>query len=311
MSCFGCISRLRLVFRQFPPEPPTLELFGRQLIRKNVFILLLSFVVFLPYLTVDAFAQSNETGSTVDMLDAGTLPLGLRLVGIQIHLDPGYKTYWREPGDSGLPPVFDWQGSENVESIDIRWPVPVRFADGSGSSIGYNESVILPVLVTLRDTVQRARLKLKIDYGICAELCVPALGEGDLTLLPDTVVTPHRERVEAALGTVPQTARLGDDSLPGVIGIEPDTKETALRVKVARLAGSGEPDLFVEGPKGWYFGQPVLSGATYGTELDWLVPIEQKPDGGRLAGLTLRLTAVAGSKATETSIRLDEQGRAR
>jgi len=286
-------------------------MFEAQLFRKRVFILLVSFIFCLPYLTSGTFAQSNKTGSTVDMLDAGTLPVGLRLVGIQIHLDPGYKTYWREPGDSGLPPVFDWQGSENVATVDVRWPVPVRFADGSGSSIGYKDSVILPVLVTLRDTGQPARLKLKIDYGICAELCVPALGEGELSLLPDTVVTPHRERVEAALGRVPQSAQLGDGVLPGVVGIEPDVKETVLRVKFARLAGSGEPDLFVEGPKGWYFGQPVLSGATDGTELDWLVPVEQKPDAGSLAGLTLTLTAVAGSKVTETSIRLDEQGRAR
>ena len=311
MYYFGCFSRLRLIFRQFQSGSPTLEMFEAQLFRKRVFILLVSFIFYLPYLTSGTFAQSNKTGSTVDMLDAGTLPVGLRLVGIQIHLDPGYKTYWREPGDSGLPPVFDWQGSENVATVDVRWPVPVRFADGPGSSIGYKDSVILPVLVTLRDTAQRARLKLKIDYGICAELCVPALGEGELSLLPDTVVTLHRERVEAALGTVPQSARLGDGVLPGVVGIEPDVKETVLRVKVARLAGSREPDLFVEGPKGWYFGQPVLSGATDGTELDWLVPVEQKPDAGSLAGLTLTLTAVAGSKVTETSIRLDEQGRAR
>ena len=311
MHYFGCFSRLRLIFRQFQSGSPTLEMFEAELFRKRVFILLVLFIFFLPYLTSGTFAQSNKTGSTVDMLDAGTLPVGFRLVGIQIHLDPGYKTYWREPGDSGLPPVFDWQGSENVATVDVRWPVPVRFADGSGSSIGYKDSVILPVLVTLRDTAQRARLNLKIDYGICAELCVPALGEGELSLLPDTVVTPHRERVEAALGRVPQSAQLGDGVLPGVIGVEPDVKETVLRVKVARLAGSREPDLFVEGPKGWYFGQPVLSGATDGKELDWLVPVEQKPDAGSLAGLTLTLTAVAGSKATETSIRLDEQGRAR
>jgi DsbC/DsbD-like thiol-disulfide interchange protein len=286
-------------------------MFEAQLFRKRVFILLVSFIFFLPYLTSGAFAQSNKTGSTVDMLDAGTLPVGLRLVGVEIHLDPGYKTYWREPGDSGLPPVFDWQGSENVASVDVRWPVPVRFADGSGSSIGYKDSVILPVLVTLRDTAQRARLKLKIDYGICAELCVPALGEAELSLLPNAAATPHREQVEAALGRVPQSAQLGDGLLPGIIGVEPDEKQTALRVKVARLAGAGEPDLFVEGPKGWYFGQPVLSGATDGAELDWLVPVEQKPEDGTLAGLALTLTAVAGAKATETSIRLDEQGRAR
>ncbi len=311
MHYFGCFSRLRLIFRQFQSGSPTLEMFEAQLFRKRVFILLVSFIFFLPYLTSGAFAQSNKTGSTVDMLDAGTLPVGLRLVGVEIHLDPGYKTYWREPGDSGLPPVFDWQGSENVASVDVRWPVPVRFADGSGSSIGYKDSVILPVLVTLRDTAQRARLKLKIDYGICAELCVPALGEAELSLLPNAAATPHREQVEAALGRVPQSAQLGDGLLPGIIGVEPDEKQTALRVKVARLAGAGEPDLFVEGPKGWYFGQPVLSGATDGAELDWLVPVEQKPEDGTLAGLALTLTAVAGAKATETSIRLDEQGRAR
>lgn len=311
MHYFGCFSRLRLIFRQFQSGSPTLEMFEAQLFRKRVFILLVLFIFFLPYLTSGAFAQSNKTGSTVDMLDTGTLPLGLRLVGVEIHLDPGYKTYWREPGDSGLPPVFDWQGSENVASVDVRWPVPVRFADGSGSSIGYKESVILPVLVTLRDSAKPARLKLKIDYGICAELCVPALGEAELSLLPNAAATPHRERVEAALGRVPQSAQLGDGLLPGIIGVEPDAKESALRVKVGHVAGSREPDLFVEGPKGWYFGQPVLSGSTDGAELDWLVPVEQKPDAGSLAGLTLRLTAVAGSKATETSIRLDEQGRAR
>ena len=282
-----------------------------QKINKNVFILLVSFIFLTPYPTSSAFAQSNKTGSTVDMLDTGTVPMGIRLVGIEIQLDPGYKTYWREPGDSGLPPVFDWQGSENVASVDVRWPVPVRFADGAGTSIGYKESVILPVLVTLRDAGQPARLKLKIDYGICAELCVPALGEAELSLLPNAAATPHRERVEAALGRVPQSAQLGDGVLPGIIGVESDAKESALRVKVGHLAGSGDTDLFVEGPKGWYFGQPILSGATGGAELDWVVPVEQKPEDGRLAGLALTLTAVAGAKATETSIRLDEQGRAR
>lgn len=237
--------------------------------------------------------------------------MGIRLVGIEIHLDPGYKTYWRDPGDSGLPPVFDWQGSENIEALDVKWPVPVRFTDGARTSIGYTDSVILPVLVTLRDGTRPARLKLRVDYGICADLCVPALGEVELSLMPDVLSTPNRARVEEALRRVPQSAQPGDGVLPGIILVESDAKATALRVKVGQAAGSRDTDLFVEGPKGWYFGQPIVSGGTGGAELDWIVPVEQTPEDGTLAGLTLTLTAVAGVKATETSIRLDEKGRAR
>ena len=58
--------------------------------------------------------------------------------GIEIRLDPGWKTYWRYPGDSGVPPTLDFAGSENVKSVTALWPAPQRFADGAGGhSIGY------------------------------------------------------------------------------------------------------------------------------------------------------------------------------
>src|SRR3954468_23707031 len=67
--------------------------------------------------------------------------------GIEFRLDPGWKTYWRYPGDSGVPPVFDFSASENLKSVAVLWPAPHRFSDGSGHSIGYERSAIFPLQV--------------------------------------------------------------------------------------------------------------------------------------------------------------------
>src|ERR1039458_7923592 len=68
--------------------------------------------------------------------------------GIEIRLDPGWKTYWRYPGDSGVPPTFDFAGSENVKSVTVLWLAPERFADGAGGhSIGYHGDVVFPLRI--------------------------------------------------------------------------------------------------------------------------------------------------------------------
>ena len=79
-------------------------------------------------------------------LIAGGQQGGSWLAGIEITLDPGFKTYWRNPGDSGLPPRFDWSGSENVAGVDVRWPAPERHEDAAGVAYVYGDEVVLPVL---------------------------------------------------------------------------------------------------------------------------------------------------------------------
>ena len=59
--------------------------------------------------------------------------------GIELRLAPGWKTYWRYPGDSGIPPRFDFAKSRNVKSVTVRWPAPQRLTDESGTSIGYKQ----------------------------------------------------------------------------------------------------------------------------------------------------------------------------
>jgi DsbC/DsbD-like thiol-disulfide interchange protein len=101
--------------------------------------------------------------------------------GIEIKLGAGWKTYWRDPGDSGAPPIFDFSASENVKSVSVLWPAPHRFPDGAGgNSIGYVDHVILPLHVVTADDAKQTALRLKLAYDICANICIPV--EANLAL---------------------------------------------------------------------------------------------------------------------------------
>src|SRR5580700_10444176 len=101
--------------------------------------------------------------------------------GIELQLDPGWKTYWRYPGDSGVPPTFDFSGSDNVKSVTVEWPAPQRFPDGAGgNSIGYVGRIILPLRVFQNNAAKATSLHLKLGYDVCGNLCVPA--DANLTL---------------------------------------------------------------------------------------------------------------------------------
>ena len=116
--------------------------------------------------------------------------------GVQIRLDPGWKTYWRTPGDSGVPPSFDWSGSKNLKEAQVLYPAPRRFADASGTAIGYEDEVVFPIKITPERPDEPVELKLNVDYGLCKTLCIPneaslsielppqmAAGQGDDLLL--------------------------------------------------------------------------------------------------------------------------------
>ena len=98
---------------------------------------------------------------------------GSILIGLDLTLDPPYKTYWRSPGDSGFAPIISTQGSTNIASIDVRWPVPRRFSDASGVINGYEKSLILPILIKPHNENSAITLHFTMDYGVCHTQCVP------------------------------------------------------------------------------------------------------------------------------------------
>ena len=105
---------------------------------------------------------------TVDLDGEPTL-----VAGIQLRMDPGWKTYWKNPGDSGVPPSFDWSGSKNLKHAEVLYPAPHRFADANGTAIGYDDEVVFPVKLTPERPGEPIELKLAFAYGLCKDLCIP------------------------------------------------------------------------------------------------------------------------------------------
>src|SRR6201747_2580994 len=95
----------------------------------------------------DASPWQRDGHSAVRLL-AGSRSGAVLLGGIAFQLQPGWKTYWRTPGDSGVPPRFDFSKSENVEAVTVLWPGPTKFDDGAGGhSLGYKQQVVLPLRI--------------------------------------------------------------------------------------------------------------------------------------------------------------------
>jgi DsbC/DsbD-like thiol-disulfide interchange protein len=226
--------------------------------------------------------------------------------GVEIKLKPGWKTYWRYPGDSGVPPVLDFSKSQNVERVTVLYPAPTRFPDGAGGhSIGYKGDLILPLHVVAKNGGEPVLLRLKLDYAVCEKLCVPA--QANLELALTGVASVQDAAVAAAEARVPTPVRIGEGGTPAIAAVHRENGPGKPRVLVDVAAPAGEPvTVLAEGPTAqWALPLPEpVAGAPpglqrFGFELDGL------PPGATVSGATLRLTAMAGGKAVEAAFRLD------
>lgn len=224
------------------------------------------------------------------------------LAGIEITLDQGFKTYWRNPGDSGLPPRFDWSGSENVAGTEVRFPAPYRHMDAAGVAYVYGKKVVLPVLIKAKDARKPVKLVLSAEYGVCKDICIPAHANLTLDLIQDG---PDRDAIEAALAKVPRPQALGAQADLSVVSVEPVIQDKPAFSVTVRAPEGAKPSLFAEGPENWYLSTSLPDDANRFT-----VIVEEKPKDAS-GPVSLRLTLVAGGKAIETEISLDGNGKPR
>jgi len=228
--------------------------------------------------------------------------------GIEIKLDPGWHTYWRDPGDTGAPPTFDFSGSSNVKSATVQWPAPESFPDGAGgTSIGYVDRVILPLQVTRKDAGKSAVLHVKLGYAVCGNLCIPV--EADLQLGLDGK-GGEDTAIRQAESRVPRQVTLGPESGPAhglaITGVRLEPGKPHERVVVDLTAPAQTPvQLFVEGPTpDWSLPQPQATGSS-GTTRHFAFDLDGLPPGAKAKGATLTLTAVSGGDAIEVPAPLD------
>jgi DsbC/DsbD-like thiol-disulfide interchange protein len=223
--------------------------------------------------------------------------------GIEIRLAPGWKTYWRYPGDSGVPPRFDFAGSGNVKSVTVLWPAPQRLVDSEGVTIGYKTGVIFPLHVEASDPTKPVALRLKLDYGICEKLCIPVDAGAALDLTGAD--SPHEAALAAAEARVPKAAAMGGAGDVVIASVRQDTTSSPSRILVD-VKADAPVELFAEGPTPhWALPVPEpIAGALPGSQR-FAFALDGLPPGASAQGAVLKLTASAGGRAIETSYRLD------
>jgi DsbC/DsbD-like thiol-disulfide interchange protein len=226
--------------------------------------------------------------------------------GIEIRLDPGWKTYWRYPGDSGVPPRFDFTQSTNVRSVKLLWPAPHRFTDESGNSIGYKDDVIFPIEITPQDPKKPVTLRLTLDYAVCEKLCVPAKGNAELAVSQAAIPTTGLA-LSAAAERVPKRAEVGDGATVGIRAVRRETRDGHDRVIVDVAAPAADPvELFAEGPTpDWALPLPESVSAAPAGLRRFAFELDGLPPGAKADGAVLTLTLVAGDHALEVNAKLD------
>ena len=152
----------------------------------------------------------------------GLVPEQKFQMGLLIEHRSGWHTYWKNPGDSGLPTRLDWTLPGGMQAGDIEWPLPRRLPIGPLMNYGYDGRVLLPVTVTVPAgfSGDSADIRLRAEWLVCKEICIPQSGEFRLKVPAATPTTNFaqafdiaRDAIPAPLATAYASARVQGHSL--------------------------------------------------------------------------------------------------
>ncbi len=155
-----------------------------------------------------ARAQSNivvlDDVAQVDLLPGWRTASGTHMAALRVRLSPGWKTYWRAPGEGGIPPQFDWSGSANLNSVSFHWPVPQVFSINGIRSIGYHDELILPIEMTPTRPGEPISIRTTVELGVCEDICLPMQVDLRADLATSGAADPA---ISASLADQPASAR--------------------------------------------------------------------------------------------------------
>lgn len=215
------------------------------------------FAILMVILTAPiARAQPLDDVVSVTLRPGWRLADGDHMAAVSVRLAPGWKTYWRSPGDGGIPPIFDWDGTRatNVLGVGVHFPTPKVFWQAGMRSVGYSDQVVFPLRIRLRDNAGDALLRGEIELGVCLEVCIPYRTRVRIPL-PASMRAPDPV-IAAALASAPLTA--AEAGLGGMrCAVAPMEGGMRLRVTIPGIdAGQAEavietadPEIWVADPK--------------------------------------------------------------
>ena len=223
-------------------------------------------------------------------------------LGLEFRLAPHWKIYWRSPGDAGYPPRLDWTGSDNLAGAEIAWPAPQRFSVLGLETVGYQDSVVLPIRARVTRPGAPLALHATLDYLTCAEICVPYQTELAL-VLPATPPTPS----VASFGPLIARweARVPDSTTAGLAVTDATLRpgeRTTLDLTLRSDRPLAAPDAFVEGADRVAFDKPEITAAGPDATVLRLGAHGKRADLAALVGAKLEITLVDGDRAIATSV---------
>lgn len=209
--------------------------------------------------------------------------------GVLIEMEEGWKTYWRMPGEAGIPPEFTWKTSVPAE-VDVMFPVPGRYADASGETVGYQREVVFPVIVAAPGNTSLT-LDLSLFFAVCKDICIPAHAEAKIELGTGVRDPDGVARVEEFVKAVPLAG--------SAITSASITQEAGKPVLELELQDKAE-DIFVETATTAYFRAPTFSSDGLKASL----VIDNVDDPSKLKGATLKITYTRLGLGLEQSVQL-------
>lgn len=243
--------------------------------------------------------RSPALVATLITAEKGVAPEATAIsAGLALTISEGWKTYWRSPGEVGIPPTVDWTGSTNVAGVEFLWPAPTRFTAFGIENFGYHDEVVFPLRISLLDAGKPARLNAKVNLLVCSEICVP----DDFTLTLDMPVATGIDAAAAARIS-DFAARVPDDGTASGIEITSAfvaADRSALTVTARSERGFAAPDIFPELGSQTTFGKPDIRLGD-GNRLMWAkLPI--LGSAGDLPALAVTITDGARAATVEPAL---------
>ena len=221
-------------------------------------------------------------------LISGGLQGGAYEAGVEIVLKGGAHTYWRNPGDGGVPPTFEFKGSTNLKSFSVSYPAPMRFSEAGMDTFGYSGEVIFPLRIVPGNAEKPVRVTLDLNYAACEKICMPAQAKLTLTLDPLIDGGANRARIADYRALVPKNL-----DTPGApkISVRAGAETGKVWIVSSAPPAGKSGDLFAEGPEGWFFDTKRLESGEFELKL-----AEKPADAkGPFPPVTLTLTGDAGA----------------
>lgn len=265
---------------------------------------LLRFALLLPVLgCLPAHASAFEVPSVdARLIVAGGIENGAYRAALELDLPDGWHTYWRNPGDAGIPPIFDVARSENLQDFNVEYPAPVRHTDGAGTSMIYEGHLLLPIRAVPADPAEPVNLTIRVLYGLCAEVCVPAEANVTASLDPGKAVDQAaRDNIAAFEARVPLRT---DDARLTIDRLDFDAKTAKGNAEVSVADDGRLVDLFVTAPAKWYAAPPEPVGANDGRR-HFAVALEGPSGATGASDVELNFVLVEKDRAYAVVRRLD------